>query len=453
MKPDFKSYTLLMLILVVAVSFVARVPVWDINQGYWWDEAVYLGLGKNLAEGKGYSINIGDEKFRPPLLPFIISLLINNGEWVIRLIFPVFGILGVVLTYLLAERIYERKTAIIAALLVSSSELYIFYGQKILTETLSLVLFTAGLYFLHRSLKDRKYIAFTAVFAALSVLIRYTNGVFLLIFLIYLIYMKKLDMLKSKEFMASVAIFLLILSPWIYMNSVNYGNPVGSLIDNLGHAPPEYSPGPFYFYVINAVSIFGLPILFLVPFIFMIGREESDALTIISITVIIVAFSFIARKELRYLIPYASVFYIASARGAVNLMKRMGDKLLIPGILAVLIFLGFFSGIQMCVDDSVSGRVTVEAAEYIKTLPSEYFLAENYPVISYISGKKVYMYPPEEKFGLYVSEYNITHIVVDSWDVVSPPYVKEKAENMELAATFERENHVVRVYEIGRTAP
>jgi len=213
MAPDFKSYITIPMVLLIAVTVLVRLPVWDINEGYWWDEAVYLGLGKNIAEGNGYSINIGDEAFRPPLLPFITSLLIKNGEWIIRLIFPVFGILGTLATYFLAKKLYDKKTALVSAFLVSASQFYIFYGQKILTETMSLTLFTMSFYFFHKSFRDRKYLMPTAVFVALSLLIRYTNGLFFVIFLIYFIYEKRFDLFKSKEFLISVVLFFLILSP------------------------------------------------------------------------------------------------------------------------------------------------------------------------------------------------------------------------------------------------
>jgi 4-amino-4-deoxy-L-arabinose transferase-like glycosyltransferase len=445
----FKTHIWFLLLIIITASI--RLSLWNVNKSYWWDEAVYLGLGKNLAEGEGYKINVGDEKFRPPLLPFIISLFIKNGEWSARLISPIFGIISVFVTYLLAKKIYDKKTALISAFIVSSTSLYIFFGQKILTETLSLTLFTATLYFFHMSFKEKRYLMLTGIFFALSILIRYTNLLLFPIFIIYFLYMKKFDIIRKKEFFFSIILFIIVLSPWLYINTINYGDPLGALKDNLAHAPAEYSPGPVYYYILYSIDIFGFSIIFIIPFFILNKRKKSDILIIISIVLILLTFSIMGRKEIRYLLPYISVFSTASAKGALDLMNRTKDKFIIPIILSLIIFSGFYTGIQKTLDESSSGIATVQAAEYIKKIPSDYIFAENYAVINYISGKKVYIPPSdEEKFNKYVQEYNIEYLVVDTWDKVSPEYVKHLAEKSELLARFEEKTngHAVFIYKI-----
>ena len=75
----------ILLILVPGIIFM------NFYQGYWWDEAVYLGLAKSIASGDGYQINIGDEAHRPPFFPFFASFFIAFGEGFIRFISILFG--------------------------------------------------------------------------------------------------------------------------------------------------------------------------------------------------------------------------------------------------------------------------------------------------------------------------------------------------------------------------
>ena len=64
-----KHWVLLLLLLVI---FSVRLSFFAINEGnYYWDEAVYLHLAKNIHEG-AYSSNLG-EQYRAPLFPFILS--------------------------------------------------------------------------------------------------------------------------------------------------------------------------------------------------------------------------------------------------------------------------------------------------------------------------------------------------------------------------------------------
>ena len=92
MKHKLTANNVFLILLLINIGFM--VYFYNVNQGYWWDEAVYLGLAQNLNEGRGYWINVeGQEAFRPPLLPYLTAGLFSMGftEPLVKALPPLFA--------------------------------------------------------------------------------------------------------------------------------------------------------------------------------------------------------------------------------------------------------------------------------------------------------------------------------------------------------------------------
>lgn len=456
-----KNRDILLFFLVAFIVIVPRAAFLNVNEGLWWDEAVYLGLAKNIEEGRGYQINSGMESFRPPLFPLILSFFHEN-EFLINFISPFFGVLGIIVTGLFAREMYGNRVAIIAMLFLASSSLFLFFGQKILTETIFLFIFTSSIFSFYLALEKNKknYFIPAGFFMAIAILTRYTGLLIIpIVFLIIILkYINKIDgkklikNIRSYEFAAGILTFIFILAPWVAFNSLIYGDPFWS-IENSFAASREVTiyDGPPNFYINNSFQIFGLSLIFIIPF--FIFFKKKDLFLFLTIITIFLIFSVgLERKEIRYLVPFSSIFFIMLAAGTNKLMRwfeRNSIVNLIPYFLVGLsIFIGLFIGAQMTIENSTSGLALIQAAEYVNknSEGGSVVIAENYPVVNFVGERKVIQFPDSEsEFRNLIESEDVSFVIVDTIEPTNPDYVKGFNES-NLIRSFSIGNENVNVY-------
>src|SRR3989338_5198223 len=104
--------------LILVLLSLPILVFYGINQAYFWDEAVFLNLAKNIHEGN-YYINLQQESYRPPLFPFILSIFYFLAEF-LKLIPIVFTILTIIITYYFIKRMYDGKIALISSSFIAT---------------------------------------------------------------------------------------------------------------------------------------------------------------------------------------------------------------------------------------------------------------------------------------------------------------------------------------------
>ena len=433
----------ILIIAICAIFIISGIFYISSYKGYWWDEAVYLGLAKNIQNGQ-YQINIGDESNRAPFYPLIISLF-SMGDASLRALSMIFGAASILVVYLFTKKLYDRKTAVISSLLLATSNMFLFYSQKILTESLFALIFTGALFSFYLGMeKDKKYLILTGVLTGLAFLTRYPGIILIPIFVIYMVTkvilsknkIKEISRLITKELILGIIIFLLVLTPWIIMSQNIYHDPLGALKDQFSKMPVEYAPGPWYYYIRHSFEIFGFVMIFSIPALIyvILHRKKQNLFILISILAVLLLFSFvIARKELRYLISFSPLFYIFAAIGVTKFSKWFKKEKIVLGFVLLLCIFSLVSAIQSSYYDLDAGKAMVETGNFIKTLNDTNFVGENYPVLNYVSGKKIYQFPPTEKgFYDYVRILNISYYVIDVREPTTPAYVK----NLNCTPTF-----------------
>lgn len=392
----------------------------------WWDEAVYLSLGKNILEGR-YKINLNEERFRLPLLPFLVAIsFLVDGE-IVRLVPIFFSNIGIIATYYLGKTFYNKEVGYLAAIFLASFPLYIFFGQKVLAECIFVTFFSLALTFFYLGIeKNKKYIYLCSVFSGLSFLTKYF-GMFLWIFyLLYVLFRKKLDFIFKKETLIGTLLFLLIISPWLFLGAINYKNPVGGMIENI-KIFSSASHQPFYFFFINMHLIFGFSIA-LVPialYFFLKKKNKPDILLLISIILPLLIFSFAHHKEARYLISFAPSFAVSMA----YVVKRIRKMKLVVLLVVFFVVHNFFVGYYKIHEDRDSSLALKLGALLLRNLtkPNEFVMSENYPHINYYA-KRISIRPPEDKetFYNYLEKYNITYILVYVFEPGNPEYLLDE---------------------------
>ena len=111
---------------IILLSIVFRLYYFFItkNQAHWWDTLAYGGLAKQMISGMwSYSEFLSHEAIiRPPLLPFVWSLLLrinipDVGTIFLLEIIP--SVLSVFFIFLIAKELYNKKVALISSFILT----------------------------------------------------------------------------------------------------------------------------------------------------------------------------------------------------------------------------------------------------------------------------------------------------------------------------------------------
>ncbi|HHW47690.1 MAG TPA: glycosyltransferase family 39 protein [Clostridiaceae bacterium] len=190
--------------------------------------AVYL-LKKNMFVFHNYN---EPTVFVMPLYPLFLSIVMKifgygtAGIQAIRVLQAVISCVTILMVFLIAKRLFDKKIALFSAFLVSFYFPNIVTAGYLLTETL----FTALLYILlYYSLKfsdEPSYgnFAILGVLWAAAVLCRPTVAPYPVLLFLYLLMHKRMKMGKLMKLGAAMSIsFIIIMSPWWVRNFMEYG--------------------------------------------------------------------------------------------------------------------------------------------------------------------------------------------------------------------------------------
>ena len=330
---------LMFFILVATYSYIGyRVPILD--------EGVYVGMGKNMFSS---GANGFWERFRPLGMPFIAGLGWTFGldpYSFTKIIAILFGAASIFFVYLIAEKIFDKKTAIIASLLFAITPLFMYYSDYVLTEIPSMFFILAGIYLL---LCDRYFIA--GLMGGLGFMFKFTQGIFLIaagLFLIIILFKPDSVHAEHKKFGARFKNFLkkgiilalgfmLAITPYIAYNYAIYHpytrtlydatlEPIASATIFQDNAYQNLQVNTFgekvygwLYYLINLFadkSFVCLLYLFFFVFIYLffkrkMYRKNEHILLMLMFATYLVYFSSIPYKQERFvyfLIPIAAIY-------------------------------------------------------------------------------------------------------------------------------------------------
>ncbi|MCE5259577.1 MAG: glycosyltransferase family 39 protein, partial [Chloroflexi bacterium] len=139
--------------LAFILAFGCFLRVYQIGQScFWYDEAQTL-LVARLPLGQ-----IALTAYRPPLYHYILhfwSMLVPSTEFWLRIPSLVFGLLALGGVALVANQLYGRKTALVAALLAAISPVMVYYSQELRMYSLMTAIFLAIYYLFNRLILER----------------------------------------------------------------------------------------------------------------------------------------------------------------------------------------------------------------------------------------------------------------------------------------------------------
>ena len=136
-----------MIAIILVVAFILRLI--SLTQSLWLDEAINVNAAAGLSlKSLILKYSLGD--FHPPLFHAILRgwiLLFGSSEAVVRIPSVILGTLTVYITYLIGQKLFEGKTGLIAATLIATSPLHIYYSQEARMYALAAFLTSLSAYF------------------------------------------------------------------------------------------------------------------------------------------------------------------------------------------------------------------------------------------------------------------------------------------------------------------
>ncbi|HEY7535959.1 MAG TPA: glycosyltransferase family 39 protein, partial [Thermodesulfobacteriota bacterium] len=129
-KIAYISYQLFILILIIFIGASLRLYELGSNS-LWFDEAISVwfsskSLGTILIKQPSGDVH-------PPLYYLLLNLWIGtfgSGEFEVRLLSVIFGVLSIPLLYIIVKRLFGTLPALISTLLLAISPLHIYHSQE-----------------------------------------------------------------------------------------------------------------------------------------------------------------------------------------------------------------------------------------------------------------------------------------------------------------------------------
>jgi mannosyltransferase len=197
-----------MIYFILFLAFVLRFI--GLNQSFWLDEAI---SALTAAKPFPYQITGITGDFQPPFYYLTLHFLLKTGitaEWFIRLPSVLFGVASVYLIYNFCFKLFGKKTALISALILATSQLHIYYSQEARMYSLLTFLTVLSMWFFY----TKKW----KLFCLAGILGIYSNYMYFFIFIPQIIWVLIDKEYKNKcfsKFVCSNALIISSFIPWM----------------------------------------------------------------------------------------------------------------------------------------------------------------------------------------------------------------------------------------------
>lgn len=242
-KDKFKIWLIPLIIFLIALA----IRLWGINaQGQTWDELAYYDGGKSYITNL-YRLDFNSSNWRvnfehPPVakwiygiagIPTYKSAIFSDKFTPGRITSALMGALTILIVYFFVLELFKsKKTAIIAALILTFLPQFIAHNKVLGLETPSALFYTVAVYLFYLGLTKKPLnFIWAGIFSGLAVGTRFNNGhIFLLMVLASLVfYFIPWNNFKKPKFsyyillIPVITVFLIwLLWPWLWGDTINH---------------------------------------------------------------------------------------------------------------------------------------------------------------------------------------------------------------------------------------
>lgn len=229
-------------VMLVVVAAVVRLLWWLVLTPHYVpdaDDAQYLELARNLADGKGFALQypgleVHDTAFRPPAYPALLALvgwIFGPAIVVGRLLNVALGVAVVLLGAQYGRRAFGPRVGLLVGLLLAVYPPLVANDVVLLSEPLGQLLLLAVLLSLH----ERRW-ALAGLFAGLSVLTRPSAQALVLLLVLWVLWRA-----DWRAALRLVVVAVVVVVPWVVRNVVQV-DTVGVVSSNGFTAAAVYGP-------------------------------------------------------------------------------------------------------------------------------------------------------------------------------------------------------------------
>ncbi|MBF0216929.1 MAG: glycosyltransferase family 39 protein [Candidatus Omnitrophica bacterium] len=213
--------------IIAAVVFMANLGSGSLNS---WDEGFYAGVSREIVKtGDWIHLRWSGSPWsdKPPLYMWITAALFKTAginEFSVRFFSALSGIGTVILVYLLGLRLYGRKEAFAAGLVLLSTWHFILIGRQGMLDV-PLTFFAALSVYLF-VIRERwpKALFFLPVAIALAFMTKSIAAFFIpIVIILYMAAAKDISVLKDRKFILGLAVAAALVLWWHVMVYMKYG--------------------------------------------------------------------------------------------------------------------------------------------------------------------------------------------------------------------------------------
>jgi mannosyltransferase len=190
-------------------------------------ESVWLDEGYSIFWAKqepSQMIDAVSKDVHPPLYFLILHYWINlfgDSEFALRFLSVIFGLLAIIMMYMVGNLLFNKDMGIMGSLILSISVFHIHYSQEIRSYSLMVLLTLVSMYFFLKLLERRSY-PISAGYIASSTLLIYTHFFGLFVIAAQNIYLASLFIITRKttkrgfrRWIILQAILFVLYLPWL----------------------------------------------------------------------------------------------------------------------------------------------------------------------------------------------------------------------------------------------
>ena len=412
------------IIAIISSFFILKFLTIGFYNNLWWDPAVYIGMGKYI-HSFGQSGLL--EPSRPLVWPLVLGFL-----WKAKLDVVFFGrILEIIisagcilLTYLICEKIFSKRVAVISSILLAFSSTFFYFSGMMLSEITSTFFALAAIYYF---MEHEHFLC--GIFFGMAFMTRFLQILPMIAFIAILLLMKKIN---SKNTTRIFLGFSAVLVPYLILNTYLYNNPLFPFLEQLDISKnsgwPNFHGIDFYFKNLYKENLFYFLAFLPVFFIFKDKERIGTKLSIYSSFMVpFLFFNIISQKEMRFLLIIFPFMFMLIAYSIDEILKvrffTQKNLFLIIIITCMIAFSGYhiYNLYRFQDDNQYNGL-----EQYLMQIKHEKVWISN-PIIAARSDLRIdnLMYYPyfskERKKEMMESIQNADYIFLDSCDLACRP--------------------------------
>jgi 4-amino-4-deoxy-L-arabinose transferase-like glycosyltransferase len=288
----------------------------------YWDEAIYAQVSKEMIETGAWLTPHwnGHHWFQKPPAYFWVTALLFRlfaaSEFWARAASALSGVGVVAVSYLIARLIYNQAAGVLAALILLSSELFVFYARFGTTDTMLTFVVLLAVYGYLRAEDDDRWWLLAGTGCGLALMVKGAAGLIApaTLGLAVLLDGKTRSAFRSKWLWVGIACAVLIVIPWhalmyrLHGDSFVNGYLFQNVLDRAKGNLNEYQRG--YGYYLRVLWDFFSPWVYVLPFALIFGRAVRSKVLLILAVLVMCLYTAVQTKFQWYIGPAIPAFSI-----------------------------------------------------------------------------------------------------------------------------------------------